>query len=153
MTTTVRYNKETMAIETVAVEGGNGDNGDNGDAQKWWPVPVDIVATLLRYAREDKLDLGDPSDTKRTRAAAQGRARNLYLDAAVRAFIAQRDTKAKAEAEAKAKAGVEAKAEVKSEAEPKAEVKPAVQSPPIAKPQGDGKAKMQGVPKQTQLVR
>ena len=147
MTTQARYNKETMRMEMVSVEG-NGDNGNDTDAQKWWAVPADVVATLLRYAQEDKLDLGDSNDTVRARAAAQGRARNLFLEVAARGFISQRDVKAKAEAEAKAKAKIEA--EAKAKAEP---AKPTAQIPPIAKPEGNSKAPVQSVQKQPQLVK
>ena len=147
MTIVYRYNRESKKMDAVTVEGGN---GGNGEYRTWMGIPDDVVKTLLRFAKEDKIDLGSGADTDRAEATAKGKALKLYLMAATREFIAQRDAKAKADAEAEAKA----KAEVKVEDKAKAEVaKVAVVVPPVAQPQSNGKSQGKPVAKQTQLVR
>ena len=140
MTTIYRYNAESKRMEAAIVEGGNPGNGE--EPTKWVVIPPDVWATMLRYAREDKLNLGDKGDSERAVAAAKGKAVKLYLIAAMREFISSRNAKAKADAEAAAAAKVEE--------EPKAEItETAVQLPPAAKPQSDGKFRG----KQVQLVK
>ena len=133
MTTVYRYDPESLNMVPVVVEGGN---GGNGEYRTWMGIPDDIVATLLRYAKENGVSLGDGADTGRAAAAAKGKALKLYILAATRDYIVRRDAMAKAKAE------VEAKAEVKAEAGKPAE-KPAVQ--PQSQPQGR--------PRQVQLVK
>ena len=140
MTTVYRYNPQTKRMDTVVVEGGN---GGNGEYRTWMGIPSDVVSTLLRYAREDKIDLGVGADTDRASATAKGKALKLYLMAGIREFISQRDAKAKVDADI-------------AEAAAKANAKAPEAAPVLTVPQpaSNGKPKqVQGTPKVTTLVR
>ena len=128
----------------------------NGEYRTWMGIPSDVVTSLLRYAKEDKIDLGAGADTDRASAAAKGKALKLYLMAATREFISQRNAKAKLDAEAAEKAKLDAEAAEAAEAAAKAKAGApgTVRVSTVSQPASNGKpTQVQGTPKVTPLVR
>jgi hypothetical protein len=74
----------------VVKDNGQASAGTNSAGHTvWFGVTGDLLAKLSQYAKEDGFDL--KSDTDTGRKAKVGKAVKLYLDAAVKEFVATRD--------------------------------------------------------------
>lgn len=117
--TTMRYNPETGVVEQTKVERKPSTTGwVRGDVT--FIVRDETLQTLLRFAREDKLDVSDKIQ--------RGKAINTYIRAALSEFVKIRQTR-----QTVAKAASAVKPEVKPEAT-KQTAQPAVKIAPPAQP-------------------